>query len=210
MEDLMTSIGLAIDDMGIMSADDVPPPTVIEPLRNNEGSNGRQGLEIRRDERRLDSRVEVPQLDRTPSQSEENTTDGSIREEVLPPIPAKSVPPFLDMKVKNIFNKKRFSALPRTPSLMSLNRLSLGSKHSSRSPSVTHPNASLALPIHRIKSAYPSALQFGDVLGRKTALERSLGYARKINELYNHDCGLADWMAEVRNNGMALKYLDVL
>jgi len=33
---------------------------------------------------------------------------------------------------------------------------------------------------------------------KRTALERSVGYASKINELYNCDCGLGDWITDTR------------
>ncbi|KAG6334384.1 hypothetical protein ID866_4705 [Astraeus odoratus] len=208
MDDLVASVGLAIDDMGIMNSSDVPPPTVIEPPRNHEGYTSRQGLEIRREEFRKDGTqfsvtagpslaIQLP----SPPPSDENTTESFSPKEVLPPLPAKNDVPYLDAKIKNVLNLKRFSTLPRTPSLMSLNRHSIVTKHSSRtpSPSVNHSIPPARPPMRRIKSASPPAMNFADVLSKKTALERSLGYARKINELYCYDCGLSDWMAEVQH-----------
>ncbi|KAL4075776.1 hypothetical protein J3A83DRAFT_4157046 [Scleroderma citrinum] len=208
MEDLVASIGLAIDDMGIMSSNDVPPPTIIEPPRYHEGCGGRQGLDIRREENRKDEtrpsiNSEIPQVIRFPSppRSEENTTESSFLDEVVPPVPAKNDVPYLDVRIKNVLNMKRFSTLPRTPSLMSLNRLSVASKRSSRapSPSVHSSIPPVRPPIRRIKSASPSAMYFADVVAKKSPLERSMGYARKINELYHYDCGLGDWIVEVRH-----------
>ena len=45
-------------------------------------------------------------------------------------------------------------------------------------------------------------MQYKDVLECKTPLERSLGYARKINELAMYDCGLTNWMDAVKTRGM--------
>ena len=44
------------------------------------------------------------------------------------------------------------------------------------------------------KNSWPSAMSFGDVLSESTAGDRALGYAGKINELANEDCGLKDWI----------------
>lgn len=201
MDDLMATIGLAIDDMGIVSSDDVPPPTVIEPPRNHEGHNGRQGLDLRgKEQTSFSIGTEALQADHSPSsQSEENASRSSPLDKVLPPVPAMEDDPYVDAKIKSMA-QKRFSTLPRTPSLISLNRHSATSKHSFRRPSlsVNHPILLVRPPVRRIKSASPPAMYFSDVLVKKTTLERSVGYARKINELYHYDCGLGDWMAEVR------------
>jgi len=44
-------------------------------------------------------------------------------------------------------------------------------------------------------------MQYKGVLGCKTPLERSLGYARKIIKLAMYDCGLARWMDVVNTRG---------
>ena len=79
----------------------------------------------------------------------------------------------------------RFSALPRAPSVLSKPKITRGTPKTS-SPSL--PPA----PKHRkrIVEQWPVAMQYKDVLECKTPLERSLGYARKINELAMCDCGL--------------------
>lgn len=217
MDDLVASIGLAIDDMGIINSCDVPPPTVVEPPRGHEGRNGRKGLEIRRaDNLTLNlSRSlspERPQVDPLPSspRSDESAAQSWVDpdrtltrlEETVPPVPAKSDLPFLDTKsLKNALNIKRFSSLPRTPSLMSLNRPSIGSKRSSGMPSPSFAFPQRKPPARRMKSTHPPAMFFADVTVKRTPLERSIGYAYKINELYNYDCGLADWIAETRYKG---------
>ncbi|KAJ8522964.1 hypothetical protein ONZ45_g534 [Pleurotus djamor] len=107
---------------------------------------------------------------------------------------------------------KRFSTLPRTPSPKSkrsstssnLSRSRL-SRTSSRSPSPSPlstpvtPEQQFTTPvIHRPRvkfvSPYPPAMFCGDVTNMRTAVERCAGYAAKINELYNCDCGLAGWL----------------
>ncbi|KIJ70345.1 hypothetical protein HYDPIDRAFT_35739 [Hydnomerulius pinastri MD-312] len=220
MDDLVASVGHAIDDMGIMSSSDVPPPSVVEPPRRHEGRGGRQGLEIRRDENRINVSPS-PSPERpprgtplpSPPRSEESAAHSwvdpdktlTFSEETLPPLPAKNDAPHTDTKTfKNALNIKRFSSLPRTPSLMSLNRLSTGSKRSSRtpSPSVVHSVTRPRPPVRRTRSTCPSAMYFADVIVKKSALERSTGYANKINELYNYDCGLGDWVAETRHKAL--------
>ncbi|KAH9940566.1 hypothetical protein B0H21DRAFT_576427 [Amylocystis lapponica] len=99
-------------------------------------------------------------------------------------------------------NLKRFSALPRTPSFTSTTKIP--SPHTSRTPSP--PTLPLSKPkpkppTSRLRSAWPDALQFNDVVAKKSALERSLGYAQKINELALYDCGLAEWVLSVKHRG---------
>jgi hypothetical protein len=85
-------------------------------------------------------------------------------------------------------NLKRYSSLPRPPSTKS-QRLSFFS----RSPSPR--------PLPRIRAKSPDAMRFRDVLNKRTALERAVGYAHKINELALYDCGLSDWVASVKERG---------
>jgi len=96
-------------------------------------------------------------------------------------------------------NSKRFSALPRAPSLISKSK---PSRRASRTSSPSLP----PVPKHRerIVEQWPMAMQYKDVLECKTPLERSLGYARKINELAMYDCGLTIWMDAVKTRGVAV------
>lgn len=50
----------------------------------------------------------------------------------------------------------------------------------------------------KIISPWPDAMSFSDVLAKRTPLERSMGYAMKINELYVSDCGLEEFLIEVQ------------
>ena len=90
---------------------------------------------------------------------------------------------------------KRFSSLPRPPSATS--------GASSNGPRTPSPSSlpSLPIPASKIKTSWPSAMQCGDVIGRRTTLDRCAGYAQKINELYLCDCGLADWLMDVKYKG---------
>ncbi|KAL5487812.1 hypothetical protein ACEPAI_5920 [Sanghuangporus weigelae] len=115
---------------------------------------------------------------------------------------------------------KRFSALPRPPSRLSGTKLSPRSsishdrashERSDNGASAGHgngfvPEQQRILPrtkvvyVAKIRSRWPDAMQFADVLAKRTPLERSLGYARKINELANHDPGLGDWVVATKHN----------
>ncbi|KAL5527621.1 hypothetical protein ACEPAG_6422 [Sanghuangporus baumii] len=115
---------------------------------------------------------------------------------------------------------KRFSALPRPPSRLSETKLSPRSsishdrashERSDNGASAGHgngfaPEQQRTLPrtkvvcVAKIRSRWPDAMQFADVLAKRTPLERSLGYARKINELANHDPGLGDWVVTTKHN----------
>ncbi|TFY72091.1 hypothetical protein EVG20_g896 [Dentipellis fragilis] len=86
---------------------------------------------------------------------------------------------------------KRFSSLPRTPSVAdSLPPSSVSS----------HPPSPLVPSVRPRKySPWPDAMWYKDVLIRKTALDRATGYAMKINELAMYDCGLGDWIRETKS-----------
>ncbi|KAH9960490.1 hypothetical protein BC827DRAFT_400151 [Russula dissimulans] len=89
-----------------------------------------------------------------------------------------------------LIDSKRNSSLPRTPSSKSP-RVSIYT----RSPSPA------SLPKPRIRARSPDAMRFKDVLNKRTALERAIGYANKINELSMYDCGLGDWVTLLKERG---------
>lgn len=105
---------------------------------------------------------------------------------------------------------RRFSALPRTPSRLSVSHASQHSGSNSHehqiSPSHIQTPVSAGGPPRQVhymaktRSRWPEAMRFNDVLAKKTSVERSLGYARKINELANHDPGLGDWVVSTKEN----------
>ena len=94
---------------------------------------------------------------------------------------------------------KRFSALPRTPS-----QLSLGSKpssygHGSRTPSPSVGNGTPKMGSQRrIVNAWPEAMAYSDMHYMKTTGERSSASARKIKEFSMYETGLRDWIIAVQ------------
>jgi hypothetical protein len=127
-----------------------------------------------------------------------------------------SSPPPRSFRNSLTMNIKRFSTLPRTPSLSSRSsksshRLSAGAQLSARSPSPVEPiQLPLSAPVpfsspprprHKIRSHYPSAMYCSEVFSRKTAGERCSAYAQKINQLYVYDSGLGDWIIETKIRG---------
>ncbi|KAF8204890.1 hypothetical protein BJ912DRAFT_1073256 [Pholiota molesta] len=97
-------------------------------------------------------------------------------------------------------NLKRFSSLPRTPSLSSKSarRSSESTRHSSRTPSPSiHMFSRPAFK--KIKATNPAALFCHEVHSQTTTLQRCAIYAAKINELYIHDCGLSEWVDDTKS-----------
>ncbi|KAH9048970.1 hypothetical protein EDB84DRAFT_1556429 [Lactarius hengduanensis] len=90
-------------------------------------------------------------------------------------------------------NLKRYSSLPRTPSTRS--------PRSTRMSIFTRSSSPESLSRPRIRARSPDAMQFKDVLAKKTSLERAIGYANKINELAMYDCGLGDWVGSMKERG---------
>ena len=105
-------------------------------------------------------------------------------------------------------NFKRFSALPRTPSVTSARAKSpeaspqVSPRHSKDAPLPAIP-APLRrrVPRPRITAEWPDAMSCRDVVTLRTPLERAAGYANKINELALYDCGLTDWLQDRRYTG---------
>lgn len=139
-----------------------------------------------------------------------NTTSSSSHghTEATPTRPSNSIGQGFPSTLQAV-DAKRFSSLPRTPSL---------SSSMARPPSPPTRNVSLAVqhpqviheeetqprprrPPHRFKSRNPPAMSCADVTNKKSPLERCGLYARKINELYIYDCGLGDWLLESKFRG---------
>ncbi|KAJ3977532.1 hypothetical protein EV361DRAFT_863793 [Lentinula raphanica] len=68
---------------------------------------------------------------------------------------------------------------------------------------VTRPFITPLQPIkHKRKiDPSPAAMFCSEVTSRRNASERCMLYAQKINELYMYDCGLGDWMEQMRGRG---------
>lgn len=102
-----------------------------------------------------------------------------------------------------VTNLKRFSALPRTPSQLSVGTSSHLS-HQTRTPSPSHhsPPPPRREPRPKYRDPWPHALDYKEILGGRNALERSMGYAQKINELAQYECGLSDWIVATKYRGI--------
>ncbi|KAH8106167.1 hypothetical protein BXZ70DRAFT_420932 [Cristinia sonorae] len=143
-----------------------------------------------------------------PDLSRQNTSSDRSFGSSPPPVPSKakeetrlSVGSNQSFKTA-ITNLKRFSALPRTPSQMSMTPSF--SSHQSRTPSpslLSLPPPPKREPQPKVIARWPLALQFSDVLSKKSSSERAKGYAEKINELSQFDCGLSDWVTTTRYRG---------
>jgi hypothetical protein len=207
MDDLIADVGNAIDDVGIINAGDVPPPTVLEPPRD---LKRRPGLD------REDSWVSMKRDLHTPSSVSTEEIEPSDRYSIRS---ASLLSPHVDAKDSTRGSSKtlkgtllkRFSSLPRSPSRKSDKRLSASSKYSrtpspssmpSSPPLPSPPLPPIPRPVRKRKSRFPAALQCNEVYAKKSVLERSVVYADKINELYIHDCGLGDWLIGARLQGM--------
>ena len=192
------------------------PPKVVEPLRSSEDSDARSAwINI--------TPEDIPRVVTPSSDDAGVSTDGHSSRSLFrrstsrsPPKPTRelgddsspsSSPRHLGRSLTA--NLKRFSSLPRAPSrsARSEKRLSGGSA-STASTLPPHAEEYVPLmprsppPFQKIISPWPQAMFYADVTSKKSALERSLGYAAKINELYIYDCGLSDYVADIHARGM--------
>lgn len=181
----MADVGNAIDDMGSPT---IGSPIVVAPLQRMESvaeePHGEEWIAI--------GREAAP----SPDQEGRNSGELSSHSSHSPspnPSSAPSPPPksFRNSLTNNF---KRLSTLPRSPS----------TKSRSSSRFSTPPSVSPALPPaprQKIVSPWPSAMSCSELAGKRSAQERCVIYAQKINELYMYDCGLSDWIVEARFRG---------
>ncbi|TFK43224.1 hypothetical protein BDQ12DRAFT_674605 [Crucibulum laeve] len=183
--------------------DGVPAVTVIEPPPRK---NSLPLEMLAEGYEKSDAWVNVSR-DMSPSPEGRRTT--SIDRGSRTPSPVKSAkstdygdtpsPPPKSFRNSLTTNLKRFSSLPRTPSLSSKSarRSSAGTQYSSRTPS---PSLQLQIltPHRKIISKSPAAMYCHEVISVRNTAERCAIYTSKINELYNYDCGLADWVVDTK------------
>lgn len=103
-------------------------------------------------------------------------------------------------------NLKRLS-LPRTASLSSKSARSRrwsggNTQYSSRTSSPSIHRVSPPLLVPKIRSTNPAALFCHEVHSQRTTSERCLIYATKINELHLYDCGLSEWVVNMKLRGL--------
>jgi len=96
---------------------------------------------------------------------------------------------------------KRFSSISRTASLSSKSRSSQDTRNSSRTPSPLANYQTRMPPMNsqKVKSMNPAALFCHEIGGQTTSLQRCSIYANKINELSMYDCGLSDWIVQMKD-----------
>lgn len=234
MAELIADVGNAIDDVGLVNASEVPPPTVVEPSRPSEDPDMLNGSGIKGEDGWVGVTIEDIPLVRTPPSDEGvvmSTNSGHGPRKLFRRSSSRSPPKVLNEIGEEAYpstslkqrtglgaSLKRFSSLPRTPSRKAEKRLSGGSRSSynssvSTASTIPPPLPPLEVPavprtpppIQKIISPWPSAMFYSEVLAKKTALERSLGYAAKINELYIYDCGLGNFLMERRTGGAQLR-----
>ena len=215
-DDLVPVIGTMAESVSINHKHDFVPQEVFEPLRSSEDSDARSAwINI--------APEDIPRVVTPNSDDAGLSTDGRSSRNLFrrstsrsPPKPTKelsddsspsSSPRYLGRSLTANF--KRFSSLPRTPSrsARSEKRLSGGSVST---VSTLPPHAEEEIPsirrspppFQKIMSPWPQAMVYTDVTSKKSALERSLGYAAKINELYLYDCGLSNYVIDIQARGM--------
>lgn len=115
-------------------------------------------------------------------------------------------PPPKSFRNSLTINLKRLS-LPRTASLSSKSARSRrwsgeNTHHSSRTSSPSIHRVSPPPPVPRIKSTNPAALFCHEVHSQRTTSERCLIYATKINELHLYDCGLSEWVVNMKSRSV--------
>ncbi|TDL29455.1 hypothetical protein BD410DRAFT_892746 [Rickenella mellea] len=207
MQDLVAFVGEAIEEVGSHNEDEVLPPSILEPAQ--EHSDGiqerRSALDLKRPAS-WSSSIKAKLLDETDRDSLGSFQGSSTQSAThLMPFSHDTVSETLHsstpesrrtpspQKQSLDYSLKRLASLPRTPSLLSKRRFSYRSASSKAPSPPPHPPV-----IVKIRSAWPDAMSFRDVLVKKGALERALGYARKINELGAYDCGLGDWVVGMK------------
>ncbi|KZW04049.1 hypothetical protein EXIGLDRAFT_13026 [Exidia glandulosa HHB12029] len=137
--------------------------------RSSSGHQSRSGT-VASKHRSMDLRARE-----TPSPlSSSRSHSGSSRDE-LPEIP----------------QHERFSALPRTPSSLSMTS---GIDHISTYDSTKTPTGKR----RRTPGLFPPTMLFQDILKRKSALERGAAYTRRLAELMEDSSGLEDWVQHMK------------
>lgn len=184
---------LETNDIPPVTVDDIPAVTIDEVPAPPATDSGHSWVDV---ERELS-----PSPEGQTSAPLAHSRHGSSPTSPLMSLEAPSPPP-KSLRNSLTTNLKRFSSLPRTPSLSSKsnNRSSSGTSYSSRTPS---PSIHHVIRPHRpkIRSRDPAALFCHEVFSQRTPMERCVIYATKINQLYIHDCGLSDWVTEMKNRG---------
>ena len=171
---------------------DSAPAITVQPANDGPSSSTAHSPELRRESSWISNSNDSSHISSEGSRhafedarpQESNDSFSSARE-----LAAEDSPSEPKRKGGILTNLKRYSSLPRPPSMMS-QRMSVFTRTPYRSP-----------PKPRIRARSPDAMRFKEVLKKKSALERATAYANKINELSMYDCGLGDWVVSVKEKG---------
>jgi hypothetical protein len=136
-----------------------------------------------------------------------------------PNVPPKSPRTSKNIR-RSITNGFKRMSLHRSPSNRSLTRSSSLGRSSKESPHSQSPQprspsppevpplpAVIAAPPprKRIKTLYPASMYCHEVYSQRSAHERIMIYAQKINDLYACECGLSDWVMTASGKSMCLR-----
>lgn len=196
-DDLVAAVGEAIDDIGLVRSEDVPPPTVLEPPRSS---------------KILVERRSAAELQRANSwvsmESDTQSTDEVKYRRVSAGSGLERSPNSLTRSLSHspsgngIRGTSPMQRISRTASLLSPSRASLHSHSKSRGNSPSEPPIALPPSSFKFHAAWPDALRFDDVLAMRSSADRANAYARKIKELSYCECGLEEWMLWMKARGM--------
>ncbi|KZP12088.1 hypothetical protein FIBSPDRAFT_1050255 [Athelia psychrophila] len=211
----------------LVTTSNTSPPIVVEPVDVNDASEVLSPPGLNRDDSWVDEFPEIISRELTPNSDDAGLSPDSghaffkrspsasppnLPREIGDDTSPSSTPRHLGSVLAA--NLKRFSSLPRTPSRKSDGMRFSTSSHSSNASSMSTLPPPLEVPAllqshppmrKKIISPWPAAMSCGEVAAKKSALERSLCYANKINELYIHDCGLGDFLMDVQHRGTNLR-----
>ena len=194
-----------------------PDPSLDAPVSFKEKGGNSDTIQAKEEDDTIDKVVVVTPPSRLDSLPKPVTQDLLTKESTSPPdvlverslSPDRSQGPSPPPKsLKNSFTSslKRFSTLSRSPSLSSRSpkRTSFSTAHSSRTPSPSYPQQDLTRPScrrYKVITQNPAALFCHEVHSIKSSSERCSIYIQKINDLYNCDTGLMDWLNDAKYRG---------
>ncbi|ESK82895.1 hypothetical protein Moror_1369 [Moniliophthora roreri MCA 2997] len=190
------------EDTGAISAS--PEPVFVKPPPRNQSlaSGVISGLPITEEDDWVTLPPATPHtgLPKTPPNNRRHSLDSRSRD------PTPSPPPksFRNSLTHGLKRLSLNSSISRSPSIGGRRSLSHSRNGSTSSTLPPLPNDAVLIQPHahkRIRDPSPPALYCHEVYATKSASERCMIYAKKINELYLYDCGLADWVLEAKIHG---------
>lgn len=218
---------LNIENKGTTTADeaDIPSVTIVQPPSHSTTSPAPAEIDHHKFTQWLKSNPELAQPLETKRARRGSSVDETHYKQRPSSSPPRSMtpdsvggsdapsPPPKSFRNSLTTNLKRLS-LSRTASLSSkaARRWSAGSSahYSSRTPSPSLRRASPPPQFQKIRSTNPAALFCHEVNSQRTTTERCMIYATKINELYLYDCGLSEWVVNMKSRGLFSFFSSIL